>query len=74
MFNREAGNLKVSMIASSSIDRAFNSKSDQTKDYTTGICCFSDKYTSLKIVEIGIMCSSEATCLPVDYLFSELAL
>ena len=62
------------MIASNAIDRAFESKSDQTKDYIIGIWCFSNKHTSLRIVEIGIMCSNEATCLPVDYCFNELAL
>ena len=62
------------MIASNAIDRAFDSKSDQTKDYIIGIWRFSNKHTSLRIVEIGIMCSSETTCLPVDYCFNELAL
>lgn len=74
VFNREAGNLIVNMPSSSAMDRAFDSKSDQIKDNTIGVCCFSDKHTSLRIAEIGIMCSCETTFLRVDYCFSELAL
>jgi len=37
VFNRGVGNLTVSMLASSAIDGAFDSKSHQTKDNTTGI-------------------------------------
>ena len=38
----------------------------QTKDYTTGICCFFAQHTSLKSVG--------ATCLPVGWYFNELTL
>jgi hypothetical protein len=31
------------------IDRGFESRSCQTKDYKSGICCFSDKHAVLKI-------------------------
>ena len=34
----------VSVFASSAVDRGFESRSDQTKDYNIGICCFSDKH------------------------------
>ena len=36
----------VSMLASSAIDRGFEPRSGQTKDYKIGICCFSAKHTA----------------------------
>jgi hypothetical protein len=33
----------VSVLTSSAVDRGFESRSSQTKDYTIGICCFSAK-------------------------------
>jgi hypothetical protein len=41
------GGVMVSMLASSAVDREFESRSDQTKDYKIGICCFSAKHTAL---------------------------
>ena len=38
----------VSMLASSAIDRGFEPRSGQTKDYTIGICCFSAKHAALR--------------------------
>jgi hypothetical protein len=38
----------VSSVASSVGDRVFESRSDQTKHYNIGICCFSSKHASLK--------------------------
>ena len=38
---------KVSMVASSAVDRGFESQLGQTKDYKIGICCFSTKYAAL---------------------------
>ena len=38
----------VSMIVSSAVDREFEPRSDQTKDYEIGICCFSGKHPSLR--------------------------
>ena len=35
-------------LASSAVDRGFESRSDQTKDYKIGICCFSTKHTALR--------------------------
>ena len=31
----------VSVLTSSTVDRGFEPRSDQTKDYEIGICCFS---------------------------------
>ena len=38
----------VSVLASSAVDRGFEPRSDQTKDYKIGICCFSAKHTALR--------------------------
>jgi hypothetical protein len=38
----------VSVLASSAVDRRFEPRSGQTKDYKIGICCFSTKHTSLR--------------------------
>jgi hypothetical protein len=34
--------------ASSAVDRGFESRSGQTKDYKIGICCFSAKHAALR--------------------------
>jgi hypothetical protein len=38
----------VSLLASSVVDRGFEPRSRQTKDYKIGICCFFDKHTALR--------------------------
>ena len=38
----------VSVLASSAVDRGFEPRSGQTKDYEIGICCFSAKYAALR--------------------------
>ena len=38
----------VSVLASSAVDRGFEPRSDQTKDYAIGICCFSAKHAALR--------------------------
>ena len=38
----------VSMLASTAVDRGFESRSGQTKDYEIGICCFSTKHAALR--------------------------
>jgi hypothetical protein len=38
----------VSLIVSSVVDRGFESRSSQTKDYTIGMCCFSAKHAALR--------------------------
>jgi hypothetical protein len=42
------GDVMVSVLASSAVDRGFEPRSVQTKDYTIGMCCFSAKYTALR--------------------------
>ena len=36
------------MLASIVVDRGFEPRSGQTKDYTIGICCFSAKHAALR--------------------------
>ena len=38
----------VSMLASSAVDRGFEPRSGQTKDYKIGICCFFAKNAALR--------------------------
>ena len=42
------GGVMDSVLVSSAVDRGFESRSCQTKDYQLGSCCFSTKHTSLK--------------------------
>jgi hypothetical protein len=36
------------VLASSAVDRGFEPRSGQTKDYKIGICCFSTKHAALR--------------------------
>ena len=38
----------VSVLSSSVVDRGFEPRSGQTKDYKINICCFSTKHTALR--------------------------
>ena len=38
----------VSVFSSSAVDRGFESRSGQAKDYKISICCFSAKHTALR--------------------------
>ena len=38
----------VSVLASSAVNRGFEPRSGQIKDYEIGICCFSAKHAALK--------------------------
>ena len=38
----------VSLLVSSAVDRGFEPRSGQTKDYEIGICCFSAKQAALR--------------------------
>ena len=39
----------ASVLASIVVDRGFEPRSDQTKDYTIGLCCLSAKHAALRI-------------------------
>jgi len=62
------------------VDRGFESRSGQTKDYKIGICCFSDKPAALTrefedwLVRNQDNVSEWGTCPSIDCYFSELAL
>ena len=74
------GCVMVSVLAQSVVDRGFEPRSGQTKDYAIGVCCFSAKHATLRrkskdwLLGIRIMCPSGTTCLPTDCGFSGLAL
>jgi hypothetical protein len=38
----------VSVLVLSAVDRGFERRSGQTKDYEIGICCFSTKHAALR--------------------------
>ena len=42
------GGVMVNVFASSAVDRGFEPRSGQTKDYKIGVCCFSAKHTALR--------------------------
>ena len=42
------GGVMVIVLAPSAVDRGFDPRSGQTKDYKSGICCFSAKYAALR--------------------------
>jgi len=42
------GDVIVSVLASSAVDRGFEPQSGQTNDYKIGICCFSAKHAALR--------------------------
>jgi hypothetical protein len=48
------GGVMVSMFTSSAVDRGFEPRSGQTKDYKIGICCFSAKHTTLRRKSMSI--------------------
>ena len=52
VLNVQSANNRISVVvrvlASSAVDRGFEPRSVQTKDYTIGICCFSAMYAALR--------------------------
>jgi hypothetical protein len=46
--NIRIGRVMVSVLASSEVDRGFEPRSGQTKDYKIGICCFTAKHAALR--------------------------
>ena len=49
IFFLHIGGIMASVLASTAVDRGFEPQSDQTKDYTIGLCCFSAKHAALRI-------------------------
>jgi hypothetical protein len=56
----------VSMLASIAVDRGFQSRLGQTKDYKNSYCCISANKEKEQRLGIRIMCPSGATYLPND--------
>jgi len=50
----------VCVCVSSAVNRAFEPRSDQTEDYTIGICCFSAKQTSLRRKSKDLLARNQA--------------
>ena len=42
------GGVIISVLASSAVDRGFEPRSGQSKDYKIGNCCFSSKHAALR--------------------------
>ena len=74
------GGIIVSMLASSVVDRGFESRRGQTKDYKIGICCFSTKHTELRRKSKDWLAQNQdnvykwSNMSTADCCFSELAL
>ena len=41
------GGVMISVLASRKVDRGCEARSNQTKDYKIGICCFSSQHAAL---------------------------
>jgi hypothetical protein len=48
IFKKCIGGVMVSVLASSVVYRGFEPRSNQTKDYIIGICCFPAKHVALR--------------------------
>ena len=46
LFSYRIGDVMVSVPISSAVDRGFEPMLSKTKDYKTGICCFSAKHAA----------------------------
>ena len=67
-FSNRIGGVMVSVIASSAVDRGFETWLGQTKDYKISICCLSAKHAALRRK------SKSQNNVSADCCFSELAL
>ena len=48
LFYNRIGGVMDSELASSAVNRGFEPRSSQTKDYEIGICCFSAQHAALR--------------------------
>ena len=67
----------VSVLASSVVDREFEFRSGQTKDYKIGIGCFSANHIALRRKSKDLLPQNQdnvSKCLSADCCFSELVL
>ena len=56
----------VNVLALSGVDRVFQSRSGQTKDYKIGICCFSAKCAALRRKRQRLVGSESEKCARVE--------
>jgi hypothetical protein len=68
------GGVMVSVLTSNAVDRGFEPRSGQTKDYEIGICCFSDKYAALRRKSKDWLSRNQDNVPEWDCCFIELAL
>ena len=68
-FYRISG-VKVSVLASSVVDRGFEPRSGQTKDYKIGICCFSAKHIALRRKSKDGLARNQDNVSEWDYMFT----
>jgi hypothetical protein len=70
----------VSVLSSCAVNRGFEPRSGQTKDYNIGICCFSAKHAALKRKSKDLLAQNQnnasewSDMSTPDCCFSELAL
>ena len=48
IYFNDMGGVMVGVLSLSAVDRGFEPRSGQTKDYKIGICCFFTKLTALR--------------------------
>ena len=66
------GGVMVSVLASSVVDREFEPRSGQTKDYKIGMCCFSAKQAALRRNSKDMVGSESGYCVLVGrYVYSQ---
>ena len=54
------GGVMVSVLASSAVDREFEFRSGQTKDYKINICCFTTNHAAFRLKSKDWLCSESA--------------
>ena len=67
--NNRIGGVMVTLLASNAVDRGFEPRPGQTKDYKIGKYCFFAKHAEIAKtgwLEIMITCLSGAICLSAD--------
>jgi len=52
--------------STSAVDRVFGTRSDQTKEYKIGVCCFSSKHPALRSKTKELLAWSQGYCVWVE--------
>jgi hypothetical protein len=64
------GGVMISVPPSSKVDRGFEPRSGQIKDYKIGICCFSAKHASLRRKNKDWFARNQNYCSLFGFLYS----